>query len=498
MASARIPERFLRCVWQHRLFSSSALFTSDGARVAVRFPGRANTDGGPDFTGALIRIGGVLYRGDVELHIRAGSWRAHGHDADPHYNGVILHVVYLPPPPGPPLRTAAGRSVPLVVLSPRVDPLLYGRCRRAMRRGERAALPCRNVKGNIPTAVLTHIFSAAGRRRINLRVRSLGRRFSQIAAECGEESRPGSPPASRGDSPAWDQILYECLLEGMGYARNRIPFLALARRVPLSLLLAQAEGNALRIQAILFGAAGLLPSAVPAGDRACRVRAGILGRLWRSLRFRCGITPLHEGDWMFFRLRPVNFPTARLAAFCHLLPSFFDGHPLVRMLDMLGGPDASGDAHRRALAAMLRIAPDRFWRRHRHFRGEKSGGGIALGTARVHELIVNGIVPVLLLYARLNGDRAVRREALALLRSLPPAAENAVSRLMNAALAGGRDVPWSHVELQGMLHIYRLYCSRARCRLCPVTAPPGVRAAARGLRMSRRWSPARTSRCSHR
>ena len=127
MAFPRIPERFLRYVWQRQIFASSPLRTPDGARIVVRFPGSLNPDGGPDFTGASIRIGHVLYRGDVELHIRASSWRAHGHSADPHYNRVILHVVLLPGRTARPPRTASGRVVPLLVLSPFVDPLLYGR-----------------------------------------------------------------------------------------------------------------------------------------------------------------------------------------------------------------------------------------------------------------------------------------------------------------------------------------------------------------------------------
>ncbi len=216
---------------------------------------------------------------------------------------------------------------------------------------------------------------------------------------------------------------------------------------------------------------------------------------------------LHEGDWMFFRLHPLNFPTARLAAFCFLLPSMFTGHPLNRFLGIVAERGATPYARRSALESMFRIVPDRFWSRHIHFSGTGKNGGIALGRARVHELIVNGIVPLLLLHARVHQESALQRESLALLHALPAPGENGVTRLVKAALTGsaGRKTGLGGpVEHQGLLHLYRRYCSRGRCSHCPLRidrlrgtpGPPAERR--RSVRMSRRYSPARTSSCSRR
>lgn len=207
---------------------------------------------------------------------------------------------------------------------------------------------------------------------------------------------------------------------------------------------------------------------------------------------------------MFFRLRPVNFPTARLAAFCFLLPSLFARSLLSRILGVLRLPGATPSERRSALISLFRVSPDRFWSRHYHFRGTRRGGGIALGHARVHELLVNSIVPLLLLYARVYTDGWVRRGSLALLRALPSAGENRLTRLVKAALIGGNTGLRSPVEQQGLLHLYSLYCSRGRCSRCPVrtdlhrekTGTPVEEA--RGFRMSRRCLPARMSRCSRR
>ena len=504
MAVPRIPERFLRYVWQHQAFSSSHLRASDGAPVVVRFPGSMNPDGGPDFTGASIRIGHVLYRGDVELHIRASSWRAHMHCADPHYNRVILHVVLLPGRTSAPPRTAAGRIVPLLVLSPFVDPLLYARWLNGFRNETVPPARCRGSIRLLPFEVLSRRLHTLGRRRIESRVRALGNRLRRLIEE--NDERPGDPCRNEEAIRAapWEQLLYECLLEGMGYAGNRLPFLALARSVSLPLLKAHGLNDVRTMQALLFGGAGLLPPMRTLPEKESRAYVRTLRRRWRVLRPGLRVPLLHEGDWMFFRLRPVNFPTARLAAFCFLLPSLFTGHPLKRFLGIAGERGTTPYARRKALESMFSISPDRFWSRHIHFRGTGKNGGIALGRARVHDLIVNGIVPLLLLHARASQESALRRESLALLRALPSRGEDRVTRLMKAALTGGRRGLSSPLEHQGLLHLYGTYCSRGRCGRCPLTMErrrgkqdaPDERG--RGVRTSRRWLPARMSSCSRR
>jgi len=500
MASPRIPERFLRYVWQHQMFSSSPLTTPEGDPVVIRSPGVLNPDGGPDFTGASIRIGHVLYRGDVELHVRASSWRSHGHCADPHFNRVILHVVLLPSRRKTPPRTASGRVVPLLVLTPFVDPLLHARWRKELRREPDHQVPCRMMNHPVPVRALTVKLRELGGRRLERRMHRLGKRLCRLIAEgrAGSGGMNGYPETIR--AAAWDQVLYECLMEGMGYAANSSPFLALARSVPLHLLKKHGLGNVRTMQALLFGAAGLLPPVHTVSDDESRAYVRMLGRRWRALRPR--VSMQHEGDWRFFRMRPVNFPTARLAAFCFLLPSLFAGHLTGRILALLRRPEVSPPERRRELFSLFRFSPDRFWSRHVHFRGRRSGGGIALGEAKVRELIANGIIPLLRLHARLSRESGVRRALRAVVRALPPAGENRVTRLIRSALSEGKPVPGGHMEQQGMLHLHRHYCLPGRCDRCPVrTGPrrkrtPFPEIGAPALRTSRRWSPARTSSSS--
>ncbi|KAA0230775.1 DUF2851 family protein [bacterium] len=88
----------------------------DGRALKIIFPGIPAGGSGPDYREAIIEIGGDLVRGDVELHLRAESWRAHGHHLDPAYAAVVLHVVAENPGGACATLHATRRSIPILVM----------------------------------------------------------------------------------------------------------------------------------------------------------------------------------------------------------------------------------------------------------------------------------------------------------------------------------------------------------------------------------------------
>ena len=86
-------EQLLHYVWKHKIFPLMPLQTTSGQPVEVIDPGLPNTDAGPDFFNAKLKINGTLWVGNVELHTQASDWFRHGHNRDTVYDNVILHVV---------------------------------------------------------------------------------------------------------------------------------------------------------------------------------------------------------------------------------------------------------------------------------------------------------------------------------------------------------------------------------------------------------------------
>ncbi len=114
MLPSLYAERDLQELWETQRFRRDALLTEDARRVVVEFPGLRSVEGGPDFRGARLLIGGARLTGDVELHLTPSGWISHGHDEDGAYAGVILHVVLRRDP----FREPKGGPAPLLVLEP--------------------------------------------------------------------------------------------------------------------------------------------------------------------------------------------------------------------------------------------------------------------------------------------------------------------------------------------------------------------------------------------
>lgn len=88
-----IQEELLHFLWRSHRIPKFGLQTTQGEIVEIISPGAINHLDGPDFSNAKIRIGGVLWVGPVELHLKSSDWYAHKHQVDERYDPVILHVV---------------------------------------------------------------------------------------------------------------------------------------------------------------------------------------------------------------------------------------------------------------------------------------------------------------------------------------------------------------------------------------------------------------------
>lgn len=489
MSVPDVPERLLRHIWAKQLFSAATLYASDGRQITIVSPGTANHDGGPDFIDAQIRIGTSSYVGDVELHQNAHDWITHGHNNDPHYNKVILHVVLTAEPLPSPTRTLAERSVPLLVLHPFLDTVLQEALLSNLlsdNHNAEAAPRCPGVKGPTFEQDILHHLQKLANERIELKVRRFEERLRQLSNEYRTVSRepypryygnpneipPPREHRTRRDLSAgllWEQLLYEGIMEAAGYSKNSVPFRVLAQAVPLETLRRYALDDTHTIMAVLFGVAGLLPVPSHLQEMESRRYVRILRRRWKQVRSEYTGPLLNEGDWLFFRLRPYNFPTARLATICFLLPVLFGRSLLRRVIEILQAEEPSPLKRLHSLSMLFRFQPDAYWQRHYHFRSGPGGRGISLGESRIHEIVVNVLIPIGLLYARIFNIHVLRHHGRSTLCAIPPLPGNAITRKVQGTLLGTNMEVKSAFLQQGLIQLYRFYCSAKRCTECPVS-----------------------------
>jgi len=114
-----LTERVIQKIWLRGDFAQHRLTLTDGRPLEIRFTGKWNLLGGPDFHAARLVMAGAAVTGDVEVHFHSADWRAHGHAADRAYDHVALHVVLFPLDLGePPAVHRDGRAIPTLVLLP--------------------------------------------------------------------------------------------------------------------------------------------------------------------------------------------------------------------------------------------------------------------------------------------------------------------------------------------------------------------------------------------
>ena len=271
-------------------------------------------------------------------------------------------------------------------------------------------------------------------------------------------------------------------MEGLGYSKNRHAFRTLARTIPLVSLRRLGLDRTGDLLAVLLGAAQLLPVPRSLDDPlAQRYAAGLHDR-WGQLKHAFPTVPLHPTEWLFFRLRPSNSPTARIAAFAHAMPHIFrsgfhgylnllrSGLPVERMMQQL----------RRVLSVRARG----FWRYRTAFHGTAAGHGSAIGRARASELIINGVLPLSLHCADTFGDADLRRTIWAMISAQSATPLPRLLAVMHTDLFRGALPVDSPLLYQGAMELYHGYCARLRCRECTVGTACGFATGRSGVSSS--------------
>ena len=489
--TTNIHERFLRHIWSQQYLKQSELRTADGKPINVLSVGTINLDGGPDFHNAKIKIGRTTYAGDVEIHRTVFEWLQHHHEKDPLYNKVILHVVLEGDAEKSPTVVHSGRNVPVLVLEPFLSESIRAIWQKTIldervRRNE--SIKCARVNNDIPAELLRRWVNHLSVERLELKLRRFDERLKQLAQERlmelrepirryglrregPEEEIPPPPEPTQQDfskRELWEQILYEGIMEGLGYSKNQEPFVRLAQSVSLAWVRnADLDNDPPAIEAIVFGVAGLLPKIRSLKDKESKAYARELIHGWNERRTSYRGEALHVGDWQFFPTRPANFPTVRLSAAPALIQKFLHDDLFRKVIQIIKS-GAAATEKQSTLHKLLSINAHLFWSQHYNFDEPAAKPIKPLGVSRIDDIIVNTILPIAFLYARIFKDKDVREGAIAFLQSMAPLSENSVTRLMSKQLLKGRVKLDSAGAQQGVIQLYKFYCTEERCAECEV------------------------------
>ncbi len=400
-------EVILQALWGRRLFRSP-LRTVAGERVEVLDPGQLKGEqGGPDFRGARLRIGQLLWVGDVEVDPSAEDWFQHRHHENPLFETVIAQVVW-EAAPGSRITDRQGRAIPIIALAPHVEQGLHERLNP-----QKAPFPCAPLAREVPAALWEALYDAKGEERLRSRHGHYRTLESLYAA-------------------FWEALLYGLGLPDFGEA-----FREIARAVRL-MLLTRYQGEVLSMEALLLGVAGLLEGQVA----QAHPYEGLVLERWAYLRAKHDLRslPLRWG-----RFRPVTSPAIRLSIAANLLHQ----HPETGML-LAHPPEALP-------------LPSPYWQEHWAWQKPLSQPLKKSSQFLERNLRINALYPFGVYYFRLLGHMERALEYIDRLRQLPPE-HNRITRLY-ATSAHPAQNAW---QSQGQLFLWRTLCSQQKCMDCPI------------------------------
>jgi hypothetical protein len=442
MMMERVSEKEVVALWGDSVSRGVHLTTVDRQPVRVIYPGRPGGAPGSDFQDAVVILGQQVVKGNIEVHVRASDWHAHGHHRDTAYNGVVLHVVLHDDVHGlTPLENS--RRIPVVALEGTILP------EATLGENPPGRMPCRGRLTRGRDEAVAGMLDSAGEER-----------FREKVAACRRELKAGE----RG------QVFYLLVMGALGYSRNREAFQALADGIRLQALVDAIcrgpPGEAVnRAEALLLGAAGFLPSQRPNGSSIWWADDPYLCRLEDLWSAGGKTTVLSLRDWRLFRVRPGNHPLRRLAGMARLLHRY-RGHGLQTGFQDLveSAPPERGWG---ALEQGLIVAADGYWREHYDF-GKTGPEVILIGRERAADIVINVVLPFSVALAEITQSPELEAKSAALYAVYPAGQWNAIERHMCQQLAVPAVVVNTARRRQGLLHLYKRYCTEGRCRECPL------------------------------
>ncbi|MFN5641385.1 MAG: DUF2851 family protein [Sphingobacteriales bacterium] len=408
-------EKLLHFIWQYQIFNSIALTTTQFDRLTILNPGKWNHNQGPDFGMARILINGEQWIGNIELHVRSSDWHLHHHDQDPNYKNVILHVVWQ--------HDLDNNFIPVLELESRVPSLLLSKYQTWSL--QNSFISCSGSTGSLDMQIVYPFLKWLNAKRQTQRSKEV-----MILVE-----------SLSGD---WEEAFWRQLARSFGHKVNADSFERMAENLPYKILL-RHQHNLKQLEALIFGQAGLLHSGT--GD----VYADELYKefifLRRKYKLRRNVFPLY-----FLRMRPINFPTIRLAQ----LASLIHHHPdLLRTIKDL--------EDQQSIKKLLRISAGAYWNTHFRFGEETSFQLKNIGIGLIEKIMINTIIPFVRAYQSKRGKQQQLQYLDEWTSEMKSEYNSIVTGFSNIGMA-----PRNMEDSQGLLELKKSYCDQLKCLDCAI------------------------------
>ncbi|MEH6681957.1 MAG: DUF2851 family protein [Sediminicola sp.] len=420
-----MQEDLLHFIWKYKRLPLQKLGTTKGLPLQIVDVGRHNLLAGPDFFNARLRIDGQLWAGNVEIHLRSSHWYAHHHELDDNYDSVILHVVW---EDDAVVFGSDNREIPTLELKDLIQEKLLQSYRGLLNNDQKKFINCERDIGRLDSFVVSNWLERLYVSRLEQK--------SALIMELLQKSRND-----------WEKVLFNMLLKGFGSKINGDSFLGISERIDFAIV-RKIRGKEHQLECLLMGMAGLLDDRSVVDTYYLHLKKEFA---YMSVKYKLDNISLQRPD--FFKLRPSNFPTVRLAqaaALYNLRPNLFE-----RLME---APDLE------SIYDILGVGASSYWDTHFTF-GKASRKSVKKLTRKFMDLLViNTLLPIRFCYERYRGMEPTTG-IYDLISKVDPENNTIISQFQKLGMTAN-----NALESQAILQLYNGYCTKNKCLQCAIGA----------------------------
>jgi hypothetical protein len=406
-----MTEQLLQFIWQFQYYNKSDLHTSKGEPLQIIHVGIHNSNQGPDFLNAKVKIGETILAGNIEIHNKASEWNTHKHSNDENYKNIILHVVW-----------EEDKDLLLnfatLALNNRISNVLLSKYEALMK--AQHFIPCQEHISQINEITL-----------IAWKERLLVERLQEKATYIQTKLKASNQH--------WEAVFWQMIARNFGAKINTDAFESMASTIDINIL-AKHKNQLHQLEALLLGQAGLLDGNFEEDYPI------MLQKEFQFLKKKYNLTttsiPVH-----FLRMRPANFPTIRLAQLAALV--YENNHLFSKIKEAKDVKEVE---------KMFNVTANDFWHYHYTFNDITSFKKKNLGKQMIHNLITNTVIPFLYAYGWYNNDEAFKNKALQWAMLLPAEKNNITDGFVKLGIENK-----TVYDSQALIQLKNKYCNEKRC-----------------------------------
>jgi hypothetical protein len=413
-----IKEDFIHFVWRTKRVPNE-LTTVDGRRIKVLDYGTYNLNSGPDFFNGKVEIDGTIWAGNIEMHVFTRDWIKHKHQNDRAYDNVILHVVYEHDGDLP------DNNLPTVELKGLIPKIVLDRY-LTMMSANNTSIPCHKLISKVDLSKINLWKNALLIDRISQKSNYIAKLHNQSMS-------------------SWEDATYIAVAKYFGSKVNVEPFERLAKSIPLSIF-HKNKDKPISVEALVWGQAGML-----VGNHKDPYFLALQSE-YRFLKQKYSLEPMDPLTWKFGKLRPINFPTVRLAQFAALMSKVT--FLFSRAIEAKTVKD---------LRTLFRVKPHEYWDTHYRFDVESRVYDKTISNGFIDLILINAIIPIVFQYGKSIDDEEMTDRAIAWLEDI----KSEVNTITNMWSELGVELKTSY-DSQAMIQLKTMYCDQFRCLECKI------------------------------